>query len=162
MARESTTRPDELQVLHGLCHAFGSTPEASRALDSALRWVARTVGKESFTANIARPDSAGRLRIDARAGEASAAGRKRSARRRACFHDKSKFMMSLRATPGDALLLLPMVARGTCVGILEIQASAQVLWERMATLESIASQAAIVLRGIEERTRLEREAEAVA
>lgn len=162
MDRETTTRPDELQVLYGLCHAFGSTPEASHALDSALRWVAQTVGKEAFTANIARPDPAGRLRIVASAGKGSAAGRKRSARRRATFHDKSAFMMSLPATRGDALLLLPMVARGTCLGVLEIQASTQILWERMATLESIASQTAIVMRSIEERTRLKREAEAVA
>src|SRR5205085_9610894 len=162
MSESAPRGRDELQVLQGLCHAFGSTADPDNAARAALRWIGRTVGDDGFAAHITRADAAGRLRTVASTGRWSDAGRKRSAHRRSVFRSRKPLLLDRSGAPGRGLLLLPLVARGESLGVVEIQASATVLRERMATLEAIASQTAIVLRGIDERRRLERERDARA
>jgi signal transduction histidine kinase len=127
-----------------------------------LRWIAQTVGDKHFAAQVARPDPAGRLRAVATLGPRSTVGRKRSARRRAAFESGEASLTDLAGAGSEGLLFLPLIARGETLGVVEIQAPIAVLRERMGTLRSIASQTAIVLRGIGERARLERERDARA
>src|SRR2546426_667196 len=139
MEQEHPIGPGDLEVLRGLCHAFASTPELGQAMELSLRWVAISLMPSESASVIARPDPRGRLRVVA--GKSSALGRRRSARRRAAFQDKKPHLLQLPVDE-EGLLFLPLVTRGTCVGVLEIQAPAQLLSERVSVLESIASQTA--------------------
>src|SRR3954468_18240277 len=136
MHQTETGELDELDVLRGLCHAFGSTPDLSESLALSLRWVEIALAPGPSLARISRPDASGRLRVVA--GRHSPIGRKRSARRRTAFLRKQEQIVELRPPSEQGLLFLPLVARGACLGVLEIEASLGSLQLRRPTLESIA------------------------
>jgi len=150
---------EHLELLQGLCHAFGSTPEVDDALELSLRWLRAALMPVESTPTISRPDPAGRLRVVA--GRRSSLGRRRSARRRAAFEEKRAHLLRL-PDGGDGLMFLPLVARGACMGVVEIQADARLLEERRRTLDSIVSQTAIVVRNLEQRFRSEERREALS
>jgi signal transduction histidine kinase len=151
---------DDLDVLRGLCHAFGSATTLSDATASTLSWASTVVGREAGV-RVTLPDRAGRLRVAALSGDGSAAGRKRSRRRRAAFESKRPALIDVPRPPGTALALLPLVSRGEAVGVLEVSGPKETLQARLETLIALASQAAILVGNVQARQRLERQVESL-
>lgn len=147
-----------LEVLHGICHAFGSAVHLPEATASAVRWVLALLGPDA-SVRLVLPDGTGRLRVAASSGGEPTGGRKRSARRRIAFESKQPVLVDIRRPAGSALALVPLVSRGHAVGVLEVAAPRRLLQRRWATLDAIASQAAIVVRNLHERATLERQVE---
>jgi signal transduction histidine kinase len=155
-ASASSDWREQLEVLHGLCHAFAS----ARSVDEVARfvgvWVRAATGSDRTTFRLLIPDPVGRLRTVA-SDEASEGGRKRSARRRILFQAKRPEPVSLKRPGGMTLTILPLVSRGERVGMLEVTAPAQAMEDRQETLLAVASQVAIALRNVRERSLLERQ-----
>src|SRR2546422_275402 len=114
----SQTGSAELEVLRGLCHAFGSAVDMPQALASCLRWVQVALRGEPCSVPVAVAAPAGRLRVVAAVGDTGRSGRRRSARRRAVYRGKQSYLMQVRDGSGRGLLLLPMVSRGQSLGVL--------------------------------------------
>jgi signal transduction histidine kinase len=149
-----------LEVLQGMSHAFGSAPHLSEATASTIRWALALLGPEAG-ARVVLPDRTGRLRVAAAGGAEATAGRKRSARRRSAYETKRPAVLELRRPSGRALVLMPLVSRGRAVGIMEIVAPRPLVEDRWETLEAVASQAAIAIGNLRERTSLERQVQAL-
>jgi len=151
---------DEIGILHGLCHGFGSASDLTQASDSAVWWVTVVLGARS-SARIALPDRSGRLRTAASRGDPSTGGRKRSARRRLAYESKRPSRHDLRHSQGDLLALFPLVSQGEAVGVLEVAGRRLIIEERWETLEAVASQAAMVIRNARQLESLQRRVEAL-
>lgn len=146
---------DEIEILQGLCHGFGSASDLRQAADSTVRWVQAVVGASSGI-RLALPDSQGRLRTTASSGDQTPAGRMRSARRRDAFETKRPSLTSVQGRPEIALAILPLVSRGQAVGVLEVVAPVRLVEKRWRTLDSVVSQAAIVIRSVRRQETLRR------
>jgi signal transduction histidine kinase len=142
---------DGLQILQQVCHAFGSTTDPVQAVEATIRWILEALDTPA-TVRVALPDRSGRLREVSSRGERVEGGRLRSSRRRRAFDTKVAVRVSLREPPGAVLHILPLVSRGESVGIVEIVAPAGELDRRLALIEAVASQAAVVLRNANERS----------
>jgi signal transduction histidine kinase len=150
----SGDRENELDVLVRLCHAFPSARSVDEVARSVGFWIRDAVGSDQTTFRLLIPDAAGRLRTVA-SNESSSGSRKRSARRRAVFHEKRPVLIDV---PGGATRgLFPLVTRGEPVGMLEVTAPGRAIPVRRGTLLAVASQVAIVLRNVRERSLLERQ-----
>jgi signal transduction histidine kinase len=163
--RSASRRPDDgssrdpYRVLRDLCHAFGSASDAEEILTSTVRWVRMTVGSDAAV-SIAQPDAAGRLRVLWADSKETESGRKRAARRRVAFETKRATLTAIPGTDRERAYL-PLVRRGTSIGVLEVDASADALARGWEALEAVASQASIALGNVSERTRLRWEFETV-
>jgi signal transduction histidine kinase len=161
--RSAPRRPDESvrdpnRVLRDICHAFGSAADAEEILASTVRWVRMALGSDA-TVRIAQPDAAGRLRVLWADGPETESGRKRAASRRVAFEAKRVMRVAIPWTDRE-LAYLPLVSRGTSVGVLELDAPAEAMAGGWEVVEAVASQAAISLGNMSERTRLRLEVEA--
>jgi signal transduction histidine kinase len=143
--------PSQLEVLQGLCHAFGAAEDLSELTAMALQWVRAAVGPES-SVRLSLQDRSGRLRTVAEEGTWSTNGRGRSTRRRLAFETKAPL---LEREGGAVTAVLPLVSRGESVGVLEVVASREAVQERRGTLEAVASQIAAVARNLRHRELLE-------
>jgi signal transduction histidine kinase len=146
----------QLDLLGGLCHAFASATTLDEVAGNVGFWVRAAVGTDEAAFRLLVPDAGGRLRTVV-SNEDSEAGRKRSARRRAVFHQKKPTFHRLNR-PGDAILgFFPLISRGERVGMLEVTASEHAIHTRRETLLAVASQVAIALRNVRDRAVLERQ-----
>jgi signal transduction histidine kinase len=148
----------QLDVLLRLSHAFASATTLDEVGRSVGRWVRAATGSDRATFRLLVPDAGGRLRTVA-SDEVSEGGRKRSARRRQVFRDRSPVFVSLNRPPGHRLGLFPLISRGEPVGMLEVTAPSGALEEREDLLTAVASQTAIAVRNARERRFLEQLAE---
>jgi signal transduction histidine kinase len=73
------------------------------------------------------------------------------------FHAERPEPVSLKRPGGMTLTFLPLVSRGERVGMLEVAAPEDALEGREETLVALASQVAIALRNVRERSLLERQ-----
>jgi signal transduction histidine kinase len=142
---------DGLQILQQVCLSFGSATEPEQAVEATIRWVIEVLDTPA-TVRVALPDRSGRLREVSSRGERVDGGRLRSSRRRRAFDTKVAVRVSLHEPPGAVLHILPLVAGGEAVGIVEIVAPAEELDRRMELIEAVATQAAVVFRSARERT----------
>lgn len=155
-ANGSSDPAAQLEVLHGLCHAFTSATTLVEVAGSVGSWVSAAAGSDRTTFRLLIPDAGGRLRTVA-SNEASEGGRKRSARRRRVFLEKRQTLIPLNRPGGATLGLFPLVSRGESVGMLEITAPGSAIEARRETLIAVASQVAIALRNARERSLVERQ-----
>ncbi|MDQ3956735.1 MAG: ATP-binding protein [Actinomycetota bacterium] len=146
---------DELQVLHGICHAFASATDPDEALESIDTWIKAALGTDRADAVITVPDAAGRLATDP--GDAA-----RADVRREVYTTKEAASLQPPGRPDDLLIMFPLVTRGECVGVLEIVAPREALNRRWDTLEAVVSQAAIVLKNVQRTARHEIDVETLA
>lgn len=146
----------QLDVLSRLCHAFTSATTLDEVARSVGPWIEAATGSDHATFRLLVPDTGGRLRTVA-SNETSEAGRKRSARRRNTFRDKSPAVIPLNRPGGAQLGFFPLVSRGEPVGMLEVTAPESVVEARRDLLLALASQVAIALRNARERSFLERQ-----
>lgn len=149
-----TNLDSELEILQGLCHAFGSAADLPEVTASALRWIHGAVGG-SASVRISLVNGGGRLRTVAESGTQARTGRKHSTRRRFALETKRPILIDRDGR--TAVTVLPLVCRGEGVGVLEVVASRQVIQERRKTLEAVASQMAIVVRNVKDRENLQRQ-----
>lgn len=150
-------RQEQLDVLHGICHALGSARDMEELLPSTIRWVQEAVGGQSISVVVSLADAHGRLHEAAVEGEKQL-GRRRSGRRRSVFETKRPQVAALRATE-RVVAHIPLVTRGLSVGVLEVAAERSVIEERWDVLRSIASQTAIAIRNLQDRTASDRKIE---
>ena len=135
-----------LRVLEGICRAFASASDTEEAQVATARWVREAAGQDA-TLRIRLLDDSGELRVI-------------FSDRRLVYDELDRFSGSLEAirTKGpvmeagpssdSSIASIPLISRGETVGVLEVMAPREVLTEAMASLEAVASQAAIVFRNL--------------
>lgn len=141
----------DLEVLHGICHAFGSTPDIPEALSGAVRWLRAAVGSDDVPVRIWLADPAGGLSLAYVDHEPHVTLAERSALESAARSKRPRML-----EPGadqEAVAVVPLVSRGTVYGAVEMRAHERLLERRWQTIVSVASQTAIVLRNLAERER---------
>ena len=141
----------ELEVLQGICHAFGSAADLPEVSASALRWIQAALG-HAASVRISLVNGGGRLRTVAESGITARDGRKRSTRRRSVLETKAPILIP--RDHGMALTVVPLICRGEPMGVLEVVAPAQLIERRRRTLDAVASQMAIVIRNLRDREAL--------
>jgi signal transduction histidine kinase len=147
VGRESPGPADSyLRVLEGICRAFASASDPEEAQVATARWVREAAGQDA-TLRIRLLDDNGELRVI-------------FSDRRLANEVLDRFSGSLEAirTKGpvmeagpssdSSIASIPMISRGESVGVLEVMAPREALTEASASLEAVASQAAIVFRNI--------------
>jgi signal transduction histidine kinase len=145
----------QLEVLRGICHAFGSAADLNEATSSVARWVRDAVAFEQATVRLFLPDDSGELLMDA--DEPRTDGSRDQARRRSVFTSRSPVQVELGDRSDDMLAVLPLVSRGEPVGVLEVVAPKEKLTARWDVLSAVASQTAILIRNLREKSRLARQ-----
>ncbi len=161
-SRGLSDRVAELEVLHGICHAYGSATDLTEALASAVLWVRAALGQPDATVRISFPDRSGRLRLAHQEGQPAPDGRRRSAHRRVALESKRPDVMALSQPLGAALAIFPLVSRGECLGALEVIAPRQALQDRWELLSTVVSQVAIVVRNVRGHAESERQVQALS
>jgi signal transduction histidine kinase len=146
----------QLDLLRRLCHAFSSATTLEELGRWLGPWVRDATGCDRSTFRLILPDAGGRLRTVA-SDEPTEGGRKRSARRRQVFRERSPRSIALQRPEGWLLGLFPIVTRGEPVGVLEVRAPADALHRRREVLTALVSQAAIAIRNLRERAFLARQ-----
>jgi DNA-binding NarL/FixJ family response regulator len=146
----------EVEVLHGICHAYGSAQSMSEALTGAARWARAAVGSSGTMVRISLVGEDGALTVamvdggheDAMASSVELDAVIRSRRPRVVEHVLSH--------GSKAVAVLPLVSRGQVFGTLELAGDRALLERRWLTVTSVASQLAIALRSLRDRERLPR------
>jgi signal transduction histidine kinase len=150
----------ETEVLLALAHSFGSAEDRSSALSWTIHWVREALATNVMGVQVCLAGRGGVLRGAASWGLGPDAQVRRSKARRRAFETGAAVREDLDDRPGWDLVVLPLVALGHGMGVVEVTAPALTLDERWATLVAVVSQAAIMLRNVEVRGQLEREARA--
>jgi signal transduction histidine kinase len=141
----------ELEVLQAVSRAFGSTPDLEEAAASAVRWVRAAVGTEEAAVRIFLLDADGEL-FPAASRIEVAEDPERRLRRRDIFLQRRAVRTAVAG--GRTLVTIPMVSRGEPLGVLEVVAPTDAVERRWATVDAVASQAAILLRNLGHRASL--------
>ncbi|MGH2699519.1 MAG: sensor histidine kinase [Actinomycetota bacterium] len=145
--REDPSLPLDLEILRGICHAFGSSPDLGEASRALTRWVQAAVRDEPTAIGIFVPDRQGRLsQMDGQAGGGRALARPREA----AFGGRKPRFLHLD-NPERGVAILPLVCRGEAVGLIEVIGPPAAVLRAWSTLEAIASQFAIVVKNIGDR-----------
>jgi signal transduction histidine kinase len=152
----------EVEVLRALSHGFGSAEDRPSALSGTIRWVGEALAMSVRGVHIFLASRDGVLRGAASSGLSHGPPARRAKARRRAFETKTAVREDIDDRPGWALAVLPLVSRGHGMGVVEVTAPARTLDERWDTLVAVVSEAAIVLRNVELRGKLQREATAEA
>lgn len=134
-----------VRVLHDLCHAFASTTEAAQAAVATLGWVEEALDHSVAAVRLYVVDD-GELVPAAGRGSTASFGRGALVRRAA----ETKRPVWDEARDGTARVAVPLISQGRLYGALRIVADAKMLRDRWLMLDAVASQAAIVLRHLEQ------------
>jgi signal transduction histidine kinase len=149
----STPLDRQLDILQGICHAFGSAEDLEEATGSTVRWTMAALGSEAST-RVSLSNPAGML-VSAAASPGMNGTRTRSAQRRLVFDRKEPILVTSRRADGAAVAFLPLVSRGEPLGVLEVTAGKEDIRKWWGILEAIASQTAITVRRLRERDDLQ-------
>lgn len=137
----------DLEILYGICHAFGSSPDLDEACASVDRWVRQAVSEEPTNLAIFIRDAEGGLSFpDGRCGGDDLPPAVRHA-----FKDKTPMFLHEDSDWGVALL--PLVCRGDAVGVIQVSGPPAAVLRAWKVLETICSQFAMVLKKLEDRER---------
>lgn len=136
----------ELATLRALCHAFASTDRLDSLSQSTSRWVTEFLGTSS-NASLILPDRARRLRRYDRTIHANNIDTRllRSERQRVFIN---KVPGRLTLNENRDLLLLPVVSKGESMGLLEVEARAEVLDRGLPALQALAGLAGSVIKNV--------------
>lgn len=155
------TRDPQMEVLLGICHAFGSVADIDEALWSSVRWIRSAVSSEDAPVRISIV-SGGRSETLVRAGTfVPRLDRSLRAHRRRARETKRPVIADINGS-SDVLAIMPLVSRGALVAVLEVLAPGEIVRERWATLEAVASQIAMAIRNLQERRKLKSSIEALS
>lgn len=141
----------ELEVLHGVSRAFGSSLDVQEAAEASVRWVRAAVGSADARVRVFLDRAGGRLDPALPLLEV-ADEPERVAERRQIF--ESRRTTRFPVADGRVLVTIPLLSRGEAVGVLEIVAPGAAVEDRWATLEAVASHVAIVFRNLAHTSRL--------
>jgi two-component system nitrate/nitrite response regulator NarL len=143
----------EAEVLHGICHAYGSAQSMSEALSGAARWARAAVGSAGTTVriDIVREDGVlSAALVDAGHDERMASRTEVDA---AIRSKRPRVLDHLGGEATAAVAVLPLVSRGEVFGALELAGDRLLMERRWMTVISVASQLAIALRSLRDRER---------
>lgn len=143
----------QLDVLHGICHAFGSITDTEEASRSVERWLSAATAEGDPRVTIFATTSDGRLR---RVSEEFSLVDE--ILRDQVLKLKATGVVPLPVSPTRAVAVFPMMSHGEVLGVVELASSRQILRARWATLEAIVSQYSIVVRNLRERETFARQA----
>lgn len=151
MARwaEDVGAPNELEVLQGICHAFGSVSDPDEATESLTKWVTAAVG-EVTAVRIILPNRAGRLEgvDDPEFGLDPERGRWA---RQYVFESSKEQSFELDQPPGHVVMVIPLVVRGEVQGVVELVGKAAAIEARRQTLDAVISQSAIAMKNVRDK-----------
>jgi signal transduction histidine kinase len=118
---------------------------------SAADWILKAVAYEHATVQVLLPGRDERLHVIASEGPPVPGGRRRSSRRREVFRSGRPERIRLPSPAGCSLAILPLIAGGPPIGVLEIVAPTETLDERREIIEAVVGQSAIIFRGVREQ-----------
>ena len=139
--------------LSQLTDQLGSSTDTDTAIGAAAAWI-RAILASDAVVTLARPDTFGRLRVVFRTGEEPEARRRRSSRRREAFDTLRTTRMPVPGDLGWISAMFPITCRGERIGVLEVVAPEEKIEASFEFLEVAASQLAVTLCRVEERTEL--------
>lgn len=152
---------DGLRILQQAGHAFGSTMDPEPAVETTIHWILEALGSPA-SVRVSLPDRSGRLREVSSGGDRFEGGRRRSARRRLAFNTMTPQRIVLGETTGRALLILPLVAQGRSVGVVEIVAAVDAVDGNVDLINAVATQAAAAFLSAQERSESRRAIDGMA
>lgn len=145
--RTATDFALDLEILYGICHAFGSSPSLADARASVVRWVREAISEEPTTLSIFIRDVEGALsRLGGQAGDDPPAAV------REAFENKRPRFLDLDA-PEKGVAILPLVCRGRSLGVIQVTGPTSAMLRAWRLLETIASQFAMVIKNLDDRER---------
>jgi signal transduction histidine kinase len=153
---QTRSEAQELSVLWGICHAFGSTAEVDNIVPATTRWVREALAYPDAGVRVSlnrgnRLEIAGSDGMDAISSAHSGAVAKL---RRSVLTEKKASTIDLEDQAGASLAIFPLVSRGLAVGVVEIVAPTERLTGRWHTVEAVISQVAILIRNLGNQDRL--------
>jgi len=137
------------------------SPVSSAAMSAAAS-LSAVVKEEGASVRVLLPDRAGSLRVAAALGEGWSAGRRRSSRRRQAFESGQRVQVQLREPSGYHLSILPLVAAGETVGVIELIASADRSEQRQDAILALVRQSAALVKLSMERAESQRSIDGMA
>jgi hypothetical protein len=132
----------EAKVLRGLSQDFGSEVTLGGVVESSIRWTSAATEGVAEGVRVRARDERERLVSLSAIGDMGPGSAPSSDVRRAL--DTGRACILLRSGPASSLALIPLVARASVLGLLEVAGPTQVLKRNMQTLEAIASQTAVI------------------
>lgn len=154
---------DELSVLWGICHAFGSSSNMDHIVPATIRWVRDALGAPEAPVRLSL-QKGDRLEVVGSEGMEQvqdAEGSTFATRRSLVQTEKQPQVVALAEPSERSLAVLPLVSRGLVLGVVEVAAPRKRLETRWHTLEAVVSQVAILLRNLGSQKRLKQEINAL-
>jgi signal transduction histidine kinase len=130
-------------------------PTVDEVARSMAGWIKSTVGGPGVGVRVSLPDPAGRLRVVDSSGPLRDEGRLRSTRRRQAFSEGRPIQVKVRP-PGRVLRIVPMLAEGETLGVVEVVGPASRLSERGEALDVAVEQSALLIRAAGEQAEATR------
>jgi signal transduction histidine kinase len=125
----------------------GATAWDGSDLGALIRWVDPVLGKPATSVKLLLPDEGGHFQVAYQQG-LEVVGGKRSTRRRQSFASESPQVVNVSRAPGTAVAVLPLVCRGSVIGVLEVAGTEEVLTQRLAALEAAARNTALLINAL--------------
>lgn len=144
--RQATTRPAESRR-----SGRGPTAPPGHLLAATVEWVRKAAGPENTSVQVLLPGEDDRLHVLAASGGPVQGGRLRSNRRRQVLRTGRAMRIALRGAAGRSLAMLPLIADGETIGVVEIVAPTMELDGRRGIIDDVVNQSAIVFRSVREK-----------
>jgi signal transduction histidine kinase len=131
-------------------------PDTAAVAERAIRAIRSALPAGGASARISLPDESGRLRLAVAVGDLGGAIPARSERNRTAYRDMRPVRTSLLRPRGFGVAVLPFVAGGSSLGVLEVVAPSRALDDAWPLIEAITVMAAASLYHVRELVRLDR------
>ncbi len=153
--QERIDQPEQVALLRGMWHAFGSEPDRESLLQASERWIEAALRGEVIAVRFVVLDARGRLNsvYGSHEGIWGDPGLRRA---RLAIEAKTPRRGVTRTFGGARILSVPLVTRGSALGAVEIATTSPMGPDRRDLVEAVVSQTAVALANLEARALHER------
>lgn len=155
-AQQPAARHDDMALLLGMCHAFGSEQDVESLIRAAGRWITSALSGEVVALRFVVVEPGGRLRCVDESGE-SIWGDPSFRRVRRAIDMKAARLATARAFGGARIRTIPLISRGTALGAVEIATASAGRSEGWSAVDAVISQTAIALANLGSRSSIDRD-----
>ncbi len=153
--QERIDQPEQVALLRGMWHAFGSEPDRDSLLQASERWIEAALRGDAIAVRFVVLDARGRLKsvYGSHEGIWGDPGLRRA---RLAIEAKTPRPGVTRTFRGARILSVPLVTRGSALGAVEIATTSPIRPDRRELVEAVVSQTAVALANLEARALHER------
>ena len=155
-----TAHHDDMALLLGMCHAFGSEPDVESLLRASGRWITTALHEDVVALRFVVPDAMGRLH-SVNASSEEIWGDPAFRRVRLALESKTAQLGTPRTFGQARILTIPLVSRGMSHGAVEVATTSKVVPERWGIVGAVISQTAVALANLEERSSIDHRRESM-